>query len=340
MADIMKRSLGPCAALALVLLFHGPSAVRAEPGPDAAVYHRPISIPFPANNPYSPEKAALGKSLFFEPRLSGGENLMCASCHNPSFGWEERTKTAIGSQNTRLPRHAPTILDTAWLSSLFWDGRAATAEDQALGPITAPAEMNLPMADAIARLNAIPEYKARFARIFPNEGVTQTTILAAIATFERTVVSSYAPFDAWVDGDATAVSDAAKRGFQLFTGKAHCSNCHVGWAFTDNKFHDIGTTSTDVGRSAFDPGNPLALYAFKTPSLRDTALRAPYMHDGQYNTLAEVVQHYVSKTIDRPSRSPLLQSTSLTTDEISDVVAFLETLTGSKQVMSLPVLPN
>ena len=336
----MKRKLGLRAALAVVLLFHGLSASRAEPGPDLAMYHRPASIPFPAANPYSPEKAALGKSLFFEPRLSGGENLTCASCHNPSFGWEERTKTAIGSQNTRLPRHAPTILDTAWLTSLFWDGRAATAEDQALGPITAPAEMNLPMADAVARLNAIPDYKARFARIFPNEGVTQATILAAIATFERTVVSSYAPFDAWVDGDATAVSAAAKHGFELFTGKAHCSNCHVGWAFTDNKFHDIGTTSTDVGRSAFDAANPLALYAFKTPSLRDTALRAPYMHDGQYNTLAEVVQHYVSKTIDRPSRSPLLQTISLSEAEISDVVAFLETLTGSKQAMSLPVLPN
>ncbi len=326
--------------LALLALLGGLAGARAQTRPNPSVYHRPATIPFPASNPYSPEKAALGKALFFEPRLSGGENLTCASCHNPSFGWEERTKTAIGSQNTRLPRHAPTILDTAWLTSLFWDGRANSPEEQALGPITAPAEMNLPIADAVTRLSAIPEYKARFDRVFPGTGVTGPTILAAIATFERTVVSSYAPFDAWVDGDDTAVSDSAKRGFQIFTGKAHCSNCHVGWAFTDNKFHDIGTTSTDVGRAAFDPGNPFALYAFKTPSLRDAALRAPYMHDGQYSTLHDVVQHYVSHTIDRPSRSPLLQQVALSPAEIGDVTEFLQTLTGSKQAISLPVLPN
>ncbi len=334
----MKRLL--LASIVMMLSSHGGTTAWAQTRPDGGIYHRPASIPFPASNPYSPEKAALGKALFFEPRLSGGENIMCASCHNPSFGWEERTKTAIGSQNTRLPRHAPTILDTAWLKSLFWDGRANSPEEQAKGPITAPAEMNLPMNEAVARLSAIPDYKQRFARAFPNDGLTEGTILAAIATFERTVVSSYAPFDAWVDGDDTAVSEDAKRGFALFTGKAHCSNCHAGWAFTDNKFHDIGTSSTDVGRAAFDPDDALALYAFKTPSLRDTALRAPYMHDGQYSTLAEVVQHYVSGTIMRPSRSPLLQPIDLSPAEISDLVAFLATLTGSKQAIALPVLPN
>ncbi len=330
----------PAALGAMLVLSVALSNAHAQQRPDPEQYRRPAAIPFPSSNPYTPEKAALGKALFFEPRLSGGENLTCASCHNPSFGWEERTRTAIGSQNTRLPRHAPTILDTAWLKSFFWDGRAIDAEHQAKGPITAPAEMNLPLDQAVARLSAIPEYQARFARIFPDQGITGTTIVAAIATFERTVVSSYAPFDAWVDGDDRAVSPAAKRGFAIFTGKAHCSACHSGWSFTDGNFHDIGTSDTDIGRAAIDPSNILNRYAFKTPSLRDTALRAPYMHDGQYATLEEVVRHYENLPPNRPSRSPLLQPIHLSSAEITDIVAFLETLTGSKQAMSLPVLPN
>lgn len=303
-------------------------------------YRRPSEIPFPASNPYTPEKAALGKALFFEPRLSGAENMTCSSCHNPSFGWEARTETSVGAQNTRLPRHAPTILDTAWVRLFFWDGRAPSAEEQAKGPIQAPAEMNLPLDQAVARIRAVPEYRARFDRIFPGQGVTADTIVAALATFERTVVSSYAPFDAWVDGDEGAISPAAKRGFGLFTGKAGCSGCHGGWNFTDNRFHDIGTTTSDLGRGVLEPDNPLAQYAFKTPSLRDTAQRSPYMHDGKFPTLDAVVAHYVGGGINRPSRSPLMRPVSLDTTELRDLVAFLGTLTGAKQAVALPVLPN
>ncbi len=322
---------------AVVASFVGASGEAFAPR-DA--YRRPLEIPFPTTNPYTPEKAALGKALFFEPRLSGAENMNCASCHNPSFGWEARNKTSVGSQNTHLSRHAPTVLDTAWVHPFFWDGRAPTAEAQAKGPIQAPAEMNLPLDQAVARLQAIPDYKARFERIFPRDGVTPDTIVAAIATFERTVVSSYAPFDAWVDGDEAAISESAKRGFTLFTSKAGCAGCHTGWNFSDNKFHDIGSSDTDLGRGAIDPTDPLAKYAFKTPSLRDTAQRSPYMHAGQYATLEEVVAHYVVGGIDRPSRSPLMKPIVLTTDESADLIAFLKTLTGSKQVVTLPVLPN
>ena len=303
-------------------------------------YRRPTEIPFPASNPYTPEKAALGKALFFEPRLSGAENMTCSSCHNPSFGWEARTETSVGAQNTRLPRHAPTVLDTAWVRPFFWDGRAPSPEEQAKGPIQAPAEMNLPLDQAVARLRAVPGYRARFDRIFPGQGVTADTIVAAIATFERTVVSSYAPFDAWVDGDDEAISPAAKRGFALFTGPAGCSGCHSGWNFTDNRFHDIGTSTSDLGRGALEPDNPLARYAFKTPSLRDTAQRSPYMHNGMFPTLDAVVAHYVGGGIDRPSRSPLMRPVALNPSEFRDLVAFLGTLTGAKQAVTLPVLPN
>lgn len=303
-------------------------------------YRRPAEIPFPPENPYTPEKAALGKALFFDPRLSGAQNMTCATCHNPSFGWEVPVKTAIGAQNKPLGRQAPTILNVAWVHPFFWDGRAPTAEEQAKGPIEADVEMNLPLPVAVMRLKAIPDYAAWFSRVFPAEGVTPDTIVKAIATFERTVVSSYAPFDAWVDGDAKAITDGAKRGFELFNGKAKCADCHTGWNFTDNKFHDIGTATTDVGRGKLEPNNPLAQFAFKTPTLRDTVQRGPYLHNGSLATLEDVMKLYVKGGIDRPSRSPLMRPVALTPAEISDVVEFLKSLTGSKQVVTLPILPN
>lgn len=303
-------------------------------------YRRPAEIPFPADNPYTPEKAALGKALYFDPRLSGAQNMTCATCHNPSFGWEVPVKTAIGAQNTPLGRQAPTILNVAWVHPLFWDGRAPTVEAQAKGPIENPVEMNLPMPDAVKRLESIPAYEAWFSRVFPNEGVTADTIVKAIATFERTVVAGYAPFDAWLDGDETAISDSAKRGFELFNGKARCITCHMGWNFTDNAFHDTGTTETDLGRGTLEPGNPMAPFAFKTPTLRDVAQRAPYMHNGSLASLDEVMLHYVVGGIDRPSRSPLMQPVDLTSEEITNLIDFMHSLTGSTQVVTLPILPN
>jgi cytochrome c peroxidase len=313
-----------------------PAADHAGP---KAGYKRPAEIPFPADNPYTPEKAALGKALYFDARLSGAQNMNCASCHNPSFGWEVSVPTPVGSQNTRLGRRPPTILDIAWGHIFFWDGRAPTAEEQAKGPIQAPAEMNLPLTDAVVRLDAVSEYHNWFNRVFPGKGVTPDTIVQAIATFERTVVASYAPFDAWVDGDEQAISDKAKHGFDLFVGKAQCANCHTGWNFTDGKFHDLGI-GTDIGRGKLAPEDPYAQFAFKTPTLRDTALRAPYMHDGSVATLEDVIARYGGPGIDRPSRSPLLPKLSLNDTEMTDLVEFLRTLTGSKQAVSMPILPN
>ena len=303
-------------------------------------FKRPETIPFPSSNPYTPEKAGLGKALYFEPRLSGAENMTCASCHNPSFGWEVPVKTAVGAQNTRLARQAPTILNVAWVHPFFWDGRAASAEDQAKGPIEAAAEMNLPLDVAVERLSDIDAYVNWFERVFPDEGITPDTIAKAIATFERTVVASYSPFDRWVDGDDAAISASARRGFELFVGDAKCAECHSGWNFTDNKFHDIGTSVSDIGRGQLEPNNPTAQYAFKTPSLRDIAQRAPYMHDGEFPTLDMVVRHYVTGGIDRPSRSPKMTTVPLSEQDIADLVAFMQSLTGERQVVALPILPN
>jgi cytochrome c peroxidase len=341
MLRFLRAPLCVAAAPLIITAVLAGSPVRAQTPADLkAEYKRPIAIPFPPSNPYTPEKAALGKALFFEPRLSGAENMNCATCHNPSFGWEGASKTAIGAKNTRLGRQAPTVLNVAWVHPFFWDGRADTAEAQAVGPIQADVEMNMPMAELIDRLKAIPGYQSWFDKIFPGEGIKSETIAKAIATFERTVVASYAPFDAWIDGDEAAISESAKRGFQLFVGKAECSKCHAGWNFSDNKFHDIGTTSTDIGRAKIDTTDPKAMYAFKTPSLRDTAQRAPYMHNGEWATLEDVMRHYVGGGIDRPSRSPLMRPVKLSDAEIADLIEFLKSLTGSKQIVTLPILPN
>ena len=205
--------------------------------------------------------------------------MSCAICHNPSFGYEVPVAAAIGAANTPLGRHAPTTLNLAWTEKFFWDGRANSLEEQAKGPITASVEMNAKIENVLKRLSNIDEYQTWFERLFPNEGVSEKAMLTAIATFERTHVSNKAPFDRWVDGDETAISDAAKQGFVLFNGKAECSNCHMSWNFTDNKFHDIGLKTEDIGRAALEPDNKMAKHAFKTPGLRNLTYRAPFMHN-------------------------------------------------------------
>lgn len=307
---------------------------------DRSDYKRPDTIPFPTDNPYSPEKAALGKMLYFDPRLSGGQNMNCASCHNPSFGWEVPLAGAIGSQNEPLGRHAPTVLNLAWGDGhYFWDGRAPSLEEQAKGPIEADVEMNIALPVLVNRLNGIDGYRTWFAKVFPDRGITPDTIVAAIATYERLVVSSYAPFDAWVDGDETAISESAKRGFRLFNGKARCADCHNGWNFSDYLFHDIGLPTDDPGRAGVT-NDPADQHAFKTPGLRDLTQRAPFMHNGALSSLEEVIAHYNNGGERRPSLSPLMQPLNLSAAEVEDLIAFMETLTGDDVIVPLPILPN
>lgn len=302
-------------------------------------YRRPTTIPFPDDAPYDPRIATLGKMLYFDPRVSGGQNLSCASCHNPSFGWEAPAARAIGSAGTPLGRHAPTVLNAAWTAPLFWDGRATTLEAQAKGPITNPAEMNATMTQVIDRLTRVPQYAEAFEKLFPGEGMTEATILHAIATFERTVVSGWSPFDRYVEGDKNAISSEARKGFELFTGSAGCANCHMGWNFTDNQFHDIGLSSNDPGRIAIDPSDPLNDHAFKTPNLRNISLRAPYMHDGTLRDLTAVLKHYATGVKERPSLSPAMAKITLSDGDIKAIIAFLDTLTEDSSDVSTPVLP-
>lgn len=305
-----------------------------------AAFKRPLSIPFGGETPYSPQLATLGKMMFFDPRLSGAKNLNCASCHNPSFGYETPVEKPVGAKDTELDRQAPTILNMAWVKPLFWDGRAATLEEQAAGPISASAEMNGKFEEITENLSDIAEYSRWFKTMFPERGITKETILTAIATYERTVVSGWSPFDRWVDGKEDAISESGKRGFELFVGKARCADCHSGWNFTDNRFHDIGLGSEDIGRAKIDPADPKAKHAFKTPGLRNTAYRGPFMHDGSIDTLEGVMAHYESGGIERPSRSDLMDSLDLSDQEREDLIAFMRTLTAEKQKITMPILPN
>jgi cytochrome c peroxidase len=320
----------------------GSLAVGAQPTVTAELrkeYARPIYVPFPPENLYTAEREMLGRTLFFDPRLSGSNLLSCASCHNPSFGWGDGQALGRGQAMVQLTRRSPTLLNVAWGSSYFWDGRAPTLEMQARGPISNGTEMNMPIKNLSHKVAAIPGYSPLFQAAYPGQPISIDTITRALATFERGIVSSRSDFDRWVEGEDAALNPAERRGLDVFVGPAGCARCHSGWAFTDGEFHDTGLASTDIGRGAQDPDNPLAQYAFKTPGLRDTVRRAPYMHDGNLPTLEAVVRFYETGGEPRPSRSPLIRPLDITPGQRADLVAFLQTLTAPPQEFAAPALP-
>ena len=303
-------------------------------------YRRPDSIPFPKNNPYTTEKAALGKRLYFDTRLSAANVLSCASCHSPAYGWGDGQPKGVGHGMKQLGRRSPSIVNAAFGQIFMWDGRAESLEMQALGPIKTDVEMNLPVDQLLERLKSIPEYGPLFQAAFPGEGISPDNIAKAIATYERTVVSDRAPFDRWIEGNETAISDEAKRGFVVFNTKAACSNCHSGWNFTDDSFHDIGLPDTDIGRGKFFPNVIKMQHAFKTPGLREITRRSPYMHDGSISTLEGVMEHYDNGGIKRDSLSELMRPLGLSAQEKSDLVAFMKSLTSEMDPTTVPVLPR
>jgi cytochrome c peroxidase len=320
----------------------GTSNVASSADPQALLsdYQRPTKVPASKANPLTPEKVALGQMLFFDPRLSGSGVISCASCHNPGLGWSDGLAKGLGHMGGRLGRRTPTILDVAYGEPYFWDGRAATLEDQAKGPLTSAKEMNMPADAAISRIESIPGYVAAFSRAFPGRDISLDTFAAAVASYERTVISANAPFDKWVEGDEQAVSAAAKRGFVLFNGKANCAVCHSGWRMSDDGFHDIGLPGEDRGRAAIAPGIVQLEHAFKTPTLRNINQRAPYMHDGSMPTLAAVIDHYDHGFEHRDSLDGQIHPLDLTSEEKSDLLAFLDTLTSVDVPAVVPVLPQ
>ncbi|MGB1238063.1 MAG: cytochrome-c peroxidase [Pseudomonadales bacterium] len=333
----MKYILSLTAVLALALSTASYALDQGALNALKSQYQRPSQIPFPSANPYSAEKAQLGKMLFFDQRLSVNFNMSCATCHNPSLGWEDGVPGAFGGQGENLARNSPTVLNMAWGDKFFWDGRAPTLEDQARGPIESPVEMNLPMAEAVVRLAKVKGYQQAFKRVFA-DGITEQNIQKALATYERTVVSGTSPFDRWIAGEEGAISQQAKAGFLLFNGEAGCSQCHSGWNFSDNKFYDIGVFSDDIGREGVT-GNVADKHAFKTPGLRNITQRAPYMHNGSMASLDAVLIHYLSGGDPRPSRSDKIRPVPMTPQQMSQLSAFMRSLTGEDQPVTLPILP-
>ena len=295
-----------------------------------ADYRRPA--PLPVEN-----KALvnLGRDLFFDARISASGKTACATCHFPELGYVVTDAHPINDSGKPTSRKSQPLIGLrhAGKAPLGWDGRSATLEAQAKSSIATGSmsmrETSTPVkAEVIEeRVKSDSDYTAKFNAVLPGRPIDLDAIATALAAFERALEPAMTPFDRWVAGDEGAISAAAKRGFALFNGKAACAACHNGWRFTDDQFHDIGTTTTDQGRGKVANDESLN-FAFKTPTLRSVALRAPYMHNASLATFDEVVRHYEKGGIDRPSRSPLLVPIQISDAERHDLVAFMNTLTG------------
>jgi len=335
----------------------------------------PLGIPadlapyVPADNPITPAKVELGRQLYFDPRLSADVTVSCAGCHHPDRGWGDGRPVSTGIRGQKGGRSAPSVANRILGKTQFWDGRAASLEEQALGPVENPIEMGAAWDDVERVIAAVPGYALQFERVFGG-APTRATIAQAIATFERTVLSGASPYDyfeaatPWYNADIEEESDpdvlaryeaamkgekehplseSAKRGRELFFGKANCSACHVGWDLSDEDFHNIGigmdAAEPDPGRQKVT-GRAEDLGAYKTSPLHDVALTAPYMHDGSLKTLREVVEHYDRGGTPNPNLSDKIFALELNEQEILDLVEFLEQgLTGTVTRVPVPRLP-
>jgi cytochrome c peroxidase len=281
-------------------------------------------------------KEELGEKLFSDPILSRGKAISCASCHLPAFAFADTAAFSIGDKGTRVARNSPALTNLSGRTDFFWDGRAASLEDQVLGPLAARDEMDLPIEEAVERLKKDNYYSAAFQKIFKAE-VNAKNVLSAIAAFERTLETTDTPYDRYLDGDEKALSAAAVRGRMLFIGKANCALCHSGEDFTADRFKSIGLFNgkelTDAGRFKIT-GDSAHIGLFKVPGLRNVAVTAPYMHNAMFKTLREVVQYYntpdkfVSNSINRDLS--LGSSLNLSEGDVDDIVAFLEALTDDR----------
>jgi cytochrome c peroxidase len=299
----------------------------------------PKEPPTPKDNPTTADKAALGKQLFFDPRLSGDNSMSCATCHLPDKALADGLAVSRGASGRTLRRNTQSLLDIAFMSILTWDGQARSLEEQALIPIQAADEMNQKLDDLETELNAVPGYVEAFKRVFGTK-VTRDGIGKALATFERTLVTKPSAFDRYLAGDKKALSEKAKRGLDLFQGEAGCVRCHHGPMLSDGQFYRLGIASDDEGRASVtkdqrDKGR------FRTPPLRNVDVTGPYMHGGSLATLNEVVTFYY-RGIPSSAGKSLLDVEALVDrsfSEISDVVAFLESLSGEVQRIDAPQLP-
>jgi cytochrome c peroxidase len=313
------------AAALLVVVVLG--TAHAQKPPVAPTFPKGLAaLIFPEDNPHQEEKVELGKQLYFDKRLSKDNTISCASCHDPDKGWSNGEAFATGVRGQVGGRSSPSIVNSAYSALQFWDGRASQLEGQALGPISNPIEMDMPIEDVIAKLNKIEGYKKQFQAIYKTD-VTAPGIAKALSAFERTILSGDAPYDRFKAGDTKAMSAQAQRGMKIFFGKANCSACHTGHSFSDFAFHNLGIgmdkDQPDLGRFVVtkiegDKG------AFKTPTLREIARTAPYMHDGRFKTLEDVVDYYNKGGHPNPQLDEEIFELKLTKEDQADLVKFLK----------------
>jgi cytochrome c peroxidase len=297
--------------------------------------------PVPKENPLTQARVQLGRKLFFDPLLSRNNTLACASCHDPAHGYAGHERVAIGIDGKQGRRHAPSLLNRAYATHLFWDGRADSLEAQSLKPIEDPLEMGNTVAAVVQRLQAHADYPARFKAAF-DDGITPENLAKALASFQRTLLLGNTRIDRFRAGKTNVLTDAERHGLWLWESKARCWRCHSGPQFTDGQFHNTGVgwgaEPPDLGRFAVT-ATPADKGRFKTPSLRGVALTAPYMHDGSIATLREVVEFYNQGGRANPNRDPLLEPLNLTTQELDSLVAFLSALSegdGPAGTLRLP----
>jgi len=305
-------------------------------------------VPIPADNPPTPQKVKLGERLYFDRELSKDGTISCASCHSPGLGFADGQMVSDGVGGQTGGRNAPTVYNAAYYKEQFWDGRAATLEQQAAGPVENPIEMADDWDDVVEYLKADLAYQRLFRQAFKGE-ITMDTATKAIAAYERTIITWNSPYDRYMAGDKKAMTEDQIAGLELFNGKASCAGCHVPPLFFEEAYGNIGVPEpADFNKSLFpnpgeDPslqyhdlgryyvtGDPADIGRFKTPGLRNIALTAPYMHNGVYNTLEEVVEHYnnVPAPVVGVLEEDLRTTLGLTPEEKVQLVEFLKALTG------------
>lgn len=323
----------------------------------AEIGHLP-DVEFPKDNPYSSEKELLGKTLFFDPRLSKSNQIACASCHDPELGWGDSRSVSFGHDRQLGTRNAMTILNAAFAKSLFWDGRAKSLEEQSQMPIQDQREMSEHIDIAAGKIAKIKGYEILFEKAFGDKTVTKDRISKAIATFERTLKSSPSKFDAFIDGKQEVYTNDELMGLHLFRTKAQCINCHNSGYFSNNNFENVGTSllgekGEDVGRYAVtkladDAGK------FRVPGLREVSRTAPYLHNGSMTSLKEVIEFYSKGNPEysqkrstiyegitlHSQKSGMVRMLELSDEEISQLEAFLRTLSSKTEKITLPELPK
>jgi len=288
----------------------------------------------PADNPITKEKVELGRLLFFDKRLSANNTIACASCHIPALAFTDGQPVSTGINSQQGGRSAPTAINRGFSTAQFWDGRAATLEDQSIGPFANLIEHGFASHDElIKKINSIKGYKKLFSDVYGESKLTKENVGRAIAAFQRTLISGNSPFDRFdYDGDQKAISESAKRGKNLFFDKARCNLCHMGTNFSDEKFHNIGigwddSDTLDLGRYRVSK-NEKDLGAFKTPTLREITKTAPYMHDGRFATLEDVIKHYNKGGVKNPFLDNQVIPLNLSDSEIKDLLSMLRSLEG------------